>query len=223
MTDPLTMLEVSIQDHQLTVLRDADLYRHIRLAKPGTGIWRFDLITWPGHLVITGDLEDLHFARDDDMFEFFRSPAGLIKPQYWAEKLRGPVRVREYSPQKAKQRVTEYFLQRRGQFAGHSADLWRDIRREVFAWDVLPYEDVMRAALRDFEFVAVNDIEPAGPARDFVPQRMPKRYGDTFEFTDPWDWDLSDWDFHYLVALHAIVWGINTYDRSKVASVRGQS
>jgi hypothetical protein len=216
--DALKMLEVSTREHQMTVLRDDGLYRHIRFAKPGTGIWRFDLVTWPGHLVITGDLEDFHFARVPDMFEFFRGPVGEVNAYYWAEKLRGPVRSKVYSPQRAKQLVFEEFWDRRANFAGQSAQLWGAIRDQILSWDVLPSEDCVRAALRDFRYVAANPIEPAGPARDFVPQRIPKRWNGTFEFTDSWEWDLGEWDFHFLVSLHAIVWGIHRYDSARAAA-----
>lgn len=217
MTDPKKLLEASTCQHEMTVLRDDGVYRHIRFAKPGTHIWQFDLVTWPGHIVITGDLEDFHFSRVPDMFEFFRSPSGRISPQYWAEKLRGPVRSKQYSPLRAKQLIFEYFWERRGEFAGQSAALWRAIREQLLAWDVLPHEDAVRAALRDFEFVAAHRVEPA---RDFVPQRIPKRWGEVFTFTDTREWDLGDWDFHFLVSLHAIVWGINRYDdaRSQAAA-----
>lgn len=215
MTTPLEMLEISTQNHRVAVLRDDGLYRHVRFQEPGTSIWHFDLITWPGHLVITGDLVDFHFARDSDMFEFFRGPVGRISPHYWAEKLRGPVRSKSYSVERTKQRVFEHFWERRTEFAGQSAALWRAIREDVLAWHVLESEDCARAALRDFRFDVARD---AAPARDFVPQRVPRRSRETFEFYDSWEWELQDWDFHFLVSLHAIVWGINQYDRARAVA-----
>ncbi len=76
-------------DHELTILHDDGLYRHVRCARPGSGIHRFELITWPGHLTISGDVDTaLTFRRADDMFQFFRG-AGDINPGYWAEKIVG--------------------------------------------------------------------------------------------------------------------------------------
>jgi hypothetical protein len=44
-----------VSEHVLTVLRDDGADRHLRFRKPGTGCYGFDLLTWPGHLLITGD------------------------------------------------------------------------------------------------------------------------------------------------------------------------
>lgn len=215
MTDPLKMLEVSTAKHQMAVLRDDGLYRHIRFQEPGTSIWHFDLVTWPGHLVITGDLEDFHFARLSDMFEFFRSPVGHINPGYWAQKLCGPVRPKVYSQDLTKQRVFEYFWERRHEHRGQAVPLWRAIRGEVLSDDVLPSEDAVRFVLRDFRYYPARNVEPA---RDFVPQRLPRRDAGMFEFEEWWEWELRDWDFHFLLSLHAIVWGIRQYDQAQAAA-----
>lgn len=188
---PFKMLEVSTKNHQMTVLRDEGLYRHIRFAEPGTGIWRFDLVTWPGHLVVTGDIEDFHFARIDDMFEFFRSPVGYINPGYWAQKLRGPVRAKSFSPG----RVYDYFRDWCKWNEGPHRELWRAICDEV---------------LRDEYGDVCSESQAQHALTTF-------RHGD-FEFTGSWEWELRDWDFHFLVSLHAIVWGINQYDRARVTN-----
>ncbi|AFQ97454.1 hypothetical protein DOROTHY_63 [Mycobacterium phage Dorothy] len=197
MSDPFQMLQVSTQNHQMTILRDEGLYRHIRFQEPGTGIWRFDLVTWPGHLVITGDLEDYHFARIDDMFEFFRNPVGYINPQYWAEKLRGPVQAKTFSEEVFKRRVYEVFRDWCEWNDGPHRWLWRDICDRVLRDDYgdVASEDQAHRALMDF--------------------RHTNAAGNQFEFNESWEWDLKDFDWHYLVSLHAIVWGINQYDQAR--------
>lgn len=195
MTTPEQMLAISTRNHRMTVLREEGLYRHIRFAEPGTGIWRFDLVTWPGHLVITGDLEDFHFARIEDMFEFFRNPVGYINPQYWAEKLRGPVRSMSFSQDVFKRLVYDHFRDWCRWNDGPHRPLWRAICNEVLLdeYGEMGDETMAHHALTQF------------------------RHGD-FEFTDSWEWELKDYDFHFLVALHAIVWGINRYDAAKAAA-----
>ena len=42
--------------HELTVIRDDGIYRHLRVGKPDTGMWHWQIVTWPGHLAITGDV-----------------------------------------------------------------------------------------------------------------------------------------------------------------------
>ncbi len=36
--------------HQMTVLRDEGVFRHVRFSRPDSSSYRFDLITWPRHL-----------------------------------------------------------------------------------------------------------------------------------------------------------------------------
>lgn len=81
-----------VSEHVLTVLRDDGVERHLRFRKPGTYCYGFDLLTFPGHLLITGDCGSFLFRRLDDMFQFFRAdrePVNElhINPQYWSEKL----------------------------------------------------------------------------------------------------------------------------------------
>src|SRR5690348_12248442 len=72
-------------EHELTILHGDGLYRHIRMQKPGTGMYHYDLVTWPGYLAISGDLDSYVFSRVRDMFTFFRGRG--INPSYWAEKV----------------------------------------------------------------------------------------------------------------------------------------
>ncbi|WP_099024354.1 hypothetical protein [Mycolicibacterium palauense] len=194
---PLSLLQLETREHQMEVLRDDGLYRHLRFARPGTGIWRFDLVTWPGHLVITGDIENFHFARLPDMFEFFRSPPGYINPGYWAEKLRGPLRYESHSPDAVKRHVYEAFRDSCVWWEDPKAPLWRDICDQILTEDVIHDETTTHLALRDFRHTSEN--------------------GRRFEFTDTWEWRFKEYDWHFLVSLHAIVWGIDQYDKARAS------
>lgn len=96
-------------EHVLTVLHDDGLYRHLRMAAPGTRMWSWDIVTWPDHLATSGDIADgFTFSREPDMIGFFGQPKGLrpyysdgapsIDFRYWAEKLQGDQRetAKEY-------------------------------------------------------------------------------------------------------------------------------
>ncbi|MFV0261364.1 MAG: hypothetical protein ACK5JN_02845 [Kluyvera sp.] len=77
-----------IRDHQLSVLRDDGLYRHLTFGRPGTNSYRFDLVTWPGYLCVSGDMGTWTFSRIPDMFEFFsENIVKGINPGYWGQKL----------------------------------------------------------------------------------------------------------------------------------------
>ncbi len=87
------------QNHQMTIIHDDRIHRHIRLREPGTRMWGWDVVTWPGHLAISGDIADGYvFAHPDvyDMLGFFRlrecrNPGEVptIDMGYWSEKLCG--------------------------------------------------------------------------------------------------------------------------------------
>ena len=64
--------------HVMTVLRDDGVHRHIRLKRPDSGSYWFDLITWPGTLCIDGDCGTYVFRRLEDMFQFFRTVAPTL-------------------------------------------------------------------------------------------------------------------------------------------------
>lgn len=73
-------------EHEMAVLHDDGLYRHLRFSRPETGVYSFDIVTWPGYLSLTGDLTSgLTFCRIEDMLEFFAGDR--INPGYWSEKL----------------------------------------------------------------------------------------------------------------------------------------
>ena len=76
-----------IRAHEMTVLHDDGLYRHLRFTamhlcndaewRTTNGFYWFDLATWPGTLTINGDCGTYTFSRTTDMFEFFRSRYGI--------------------------------------------------------------------------------------------------------------------------------------------------
>lgn len=189
------MFARDVAKHQMTILHEDGLYRHVRFARPNTGMYHFDLITWPGYLTICGDMESYTFRRLDDMFQFFRSGTGwnhdTINPHYWSEKLvDGRERAEKYSRDLFEQVVKETFVDvvRNGDAP---AGLGKAIREEILngSWDT-EYEVEAREALERFEFKG-------------------------FRFSGAWEWDLKDYDWHFLRACHAIQWGITQYDAAR--------
>ncbi|MEV0443591.1 hypothetical protein AB0I84_23460 [Streptomyces spectabilis] len=83
-------------EHQLVMLHDDGLYRHLRIQKPGTRMWSWDITTWPGHLATS---DGFVFTRLEDVIGFFdisewnrdyySDGAPSIDVRYWAEKLSG--------------------------------------------------------------------------------------------------------------------------------------
>ena len=85
--EALTSFTKGTVNHKMTILNEDGVYRHLRFKTPGTFNLYFDIITFPGNLMITGDMGTWSFSRIEDMFKFFRSKERHICPDYWAEKL----------------------------------------------------------------------------------------------------------------------------------------
>jgi hypothetical protein len=190
-----------IEDHEMTVLLDQGVYRHLRFKEPGTGMYYFDVITWPGNLTIRADMGTYTFNRLDDMFEFFggRDP-GYVNEGYWAEKL---VSVDKQSPAKEfdedlfKQRVMEDFWEQREDFEPSDARLiWESIRDQLFS---------------DYE-----DRHDANACYSLLQSFLSPVSG--FDYEDAWEWgSFDDYGFHFVWCLHAITHAIRTYRAAKAS------
>lgn len=188
--------------HQMTVLHDDGLYRHLRFAQPAPDAWHywFEIVTWPGSLAIRGDFGDgLMFTRITDMFAFFRNRTSGINPDYWAEKLAaGRKSVKEYDESLLRAEVfasLKYTADRakdeRDDELQKTVDKARELIHDAIADGTVSYESGARDLLSSLEHI------------DLV--------------SDTWEWDLTDYPWWYLWACHAIVWGIRQYDAAKAA------
>jgi hypothetical protein len=215
--------------HQMTVLHDDGLYRHLRFARSQvlgpvhvhTGMYYFDLITWPGFLTIVGDFgPSFVFSRERDMFGFFRGPD--INPGYWAEKLTsGRAAAKTFAEEKTLRTLVGMYTE----YGQHLPDLWADYRAARAVYDKTP-------AKQRYPFVVRGPREPVMPKtvaelRGEVADA--KRCGDLagedgvrqllegWEVagvaSDTFELDFKDWHRPYLWACHAILWGIRQYGK----------
>lgn len=191
-----------VAKHSMTVLRDEGVDRHLRFRFAGGGFCWFDIVTWQGRLVITGDCETFVFSRLDDMFEFFRSSGGRINPQYWQEKI----------------------LDGRDRARGFDWDHFRSKALEAFDRATARHEDFERRAeaRKDLE----DELDEAD-SDEFGAVQLLRGYQyrpDGFDKPAYFYFDLSDggpdgktWDFHYIWCCRAIVWAIQQYDQHHAA------
>lgn len=203
-----------ITEHTMKVLHEDGLYRHVRFSKPGSMMYHFDLITWPGYLTIQGDMGGYTFRRDNDMFRFFASGKD-INPQYWGEKLQngaesGTRSVRTYNRELVEEYVKDAYddwvaehevpvheveigLTDQSELDAWLADaekVWKELEREIL-WDPMETEQDAHEALRAFE-------------------------GSTsFSLYDTWEWDLTDYDYHFLWCCFAIQWGVHKFHEAE--------
>lgn len=178
-------------EHQMTVLHEVGLYRHLRFQGPRTRTYWFELITWPGALTINGDMGTFTFARNEDMFTFFHTVSG-INAEYWSQKVVADSGVKEYSEDVFKNIVKE-------RVADLVAEMDDATRAEKNAFIDAVREDVLNDGDTDHEVGAHAALEAF--AYD----------GFTFDMTS--EWDLTDYTEQFLWCCHAICWGIAQYEQ----------
>ncbi|GAA4911368.1 hypothetical protein [Streptomonospora salina] len=192
MIDQMTrMFANDTRDHEMTILHEHGVYRHVRFARPDTSLYRFDLITWPHHLAVSGDLDGITFhASPEDMFTLFRSSNGSgPNYDYWAEKA-GRHQVREWSEDRFRQQLFEHVSEDiRCGFAP------RGIGRAV------------RRVITDDWTVALDNPHSAmGALNDFCHRG--------YEITGWEEWDCSDYTPNFVRACLAVDTGIRMYDHA---------
>lgn len=170
-----------VETHEMTILRDDGLYRHVRFRAPGTSIDGFDFVTWPGFLCYCGDMGEYVFQRTDDMLAFFCRGDGP-NFQYWEEKVVAEDRdgVKEYSETKFRSVIEDWLND-------VDAD---DYLRLAVSDDVLPFADSGEALARK----AVDDFNYHGAAID-----------------DFWEYDLTEYTFRFEFCCWALWWGTRKY------------
>ena len=190
-------------EHKITILRDDGVARHIRFRAPGTICYGFDLITWPGHLCISGDCGTYVFQRLEDMFELFRTSTEyaashpehklFINARYWGQKLLcigTDAGYREFDEDAFKERVAKHFNNWKEccmPTESLCSSVWKEVEDQVLCCTC----DGEHAAYR-----AVYDFSHAG-----------------FQFDDFFDGGGTErYTSHYLWCLYAIAWGIRQYD-----------
>jgi hypothetical protein len=227
--DVLTRFKGDTATHQMTILRDDGVYRHLCFRRPGTSCYGFDIVTWPGHLAVSGDMGSSVFTRLDDMFEFFRTPEerheehnGLyINSGYWAEKcVANDGEKKEFSLDLFKAYVRDHFDQYMENecanapgFAAARDALWAHLSEEVLDSDELDTGD---AIMRLYRFKPGEDNSPYGISAD--PEAYKGWFTD-FQFSDAWEAasSLEDYTFHFLWRLYAISHAVRAYDAAKAA------
>lgn len=186
-----------VAQHQMAVLRDDGLDRHLRFMSPNTSNQYFDLITWRGSLCFTGDMGTFVFSRIADMFEFFRDdhPNGHLRINmgYWSEKLDAADRrtggYEKFEPALFRKRVMEY---------AKDCDADRDTLRAIRD-RVLPHADDAEA----MAYAAACGFERDG-----------------FRLQDFWEINCRDYTYHFVWCCYALAWGIQKYDAQKAAEAQ---
>lgn len=197
-----------IATHRLSILRDDGVERHIRCRRPNTGAYGFDILTWYGHLLISGDMGSWLFARVTDMFDFFRCDGYNgkrypINPGYWSEKLlatdcrgRHDGGATEFDPEIFEKRIKEHMVvYMRAEMIGGYGKSMREERHEL-RQDV---EDDVISASQNGEQNAID-------------RACSFSHRGTYPFEGFWEIDCRAYRHHLIWCMYAIVWAIQQYD-----------
>ncbi|MFM1688118.1 hypothetical protein ACJ7VZ_06305 [Aeromonas salmonicida] len=187
-------------DHTMRVHRDDGLYRHIEFSNRGSSVYRFDLVTWPGHLTVCGDMGTWTFSRTADMFEFFGGNFEKgINPRYWGEKLQMGASGRrdeicmEFDEESFKSGLREWLAAWQQDCEEDDEDCSgiistvNEICEESYSHELQAYQ-------------AIHDSD------------LPSQYELMEGLT------MKRYSHHYLWILHAIVFGIQQYNARKVSA-----
>jgi len=190
-----------VEKHEMEVLLDNGVYRHLRFKAPDTGNQHFHLVTFPGRLVYCGDMGSYLFERTTDMFGFFRRPDRGINLSYWSEKVDAQDRdgIKEFSLERAKEIVKE-IVKEQAEYLEESEKSKIDEELELLLdeidMDANDVGDVMRVA-SDFNSDVID--------------------GDWF--SDLWDYSTQEYTYRFQWACYAIAWGIEQYDKQAIPNV----
>ena len=187
-----------VKSHQMQVLKDEDLYRHLRFRRDDSYTYGFDILTWPGYLCICGDMGTYVFSRTEDMFKFFImsdtdwNKSNMINPGYWEEKLQSISRfgsdgdVSEFSEKYFREVITNRFEDCFGEYGSED-----DVRAAV--WE----------AIEDQIFYHLEDSHPQA-----ILERVYNFSEEGFQFDEFNPRSCYEYTHHYIWICFAIVWGI---------------
>lgn len=180
-------------NHEMTVLHEDGLYRHLVFADPTGGFYRFDLITWPHNVFVRGDGFSFGFSTYPtvDTFDMFRGSShdGGINPGYWQEKVTAG-KVKDWSEEKFRTWLVDEAAAAESRYPGAV---------EAVGAQIL-HSDEHNTEYRGTAEYAVASFDHG----DFR-LRLP----------DPWEESFEDYSWEFLFACHAVVWGIAQYDAAR--------
>lgn len=184
-----------VANGKMEVLMDNGLYRHLRFRMANGSFGWFDIVTWPGNLVITGDTETYTFNRIDDMFEFFSKDNKNIKPKYWQEKIvDGNSRARSFCWEKFREQALSNFDTQTSDETDKTLLLEARNDLEESLDNTEPDESGAIQFLRDYEFIHDGETYFSFNLTEDAPDGM-------------------EWNFHYIWCCRAILWAVEQYKK----------
>jgi hypothetical protein len=197
---PEQMFLKDVRDFTLEVARDQDESRHLRFFNPKSGACSFEIVTWVGTLVFTGDMGTYVFSRNFDMFAAVRAlresttannktSVPAIAPKRWGSLLSavGGSGITEFNADKFRIAIAKHL-----DYIKASPDLRDEVETDVLAFADDGAESALSSAY-NFQYDGVD------------------------VFQDCYEWDVDEYTTHYLWCCFALAWAVAKYDALKVA------
>lgn len=214
-----------VKNHQLTIIVDDNNIRHIRMKRPDTNCYSYDITTWNGYLCISGDMGCYVFSRLSDMFEFFRMDNNdfnknpnkklNINLGYWAEKLQAVSKqgkCEEFSYDKFLDKVNQYV-------DSHVDDgsIWTKKQIKELKADIHDSISSDNTEQELYDIMSNYAYNKDGSDVDGYGSRAKV----DFEVTDWFEYhgNCTEYTFHYIWCCYAIVYAIKAYDNLKLGEI----
>lgn len=191
-----------VRNHQMTIVRDDGLHRHLTFKQPGTFNRHFHITTWPGYLCISGDMDCYVFSRLPDMFDFHRLPAGRDPDfEYWAEKVQAQEKhsdIYSYSEGHFEEAIRYWFRCQNFSSFRHARGVWEDLQECLLGHDFVNAQDAMTHACNWSRRID----------------------GTTYRMEEFWEHRIEEVGFGFVWACYAIAWAVRQYDRAKAGNAQ---
>lgn len=212
-----------VENHKATIILDSKIHRHIHCTS-GSSCYHFDIVTYPGHLVVSGDMGDFVFQRTVDMFEFFRPNNTYLEDKwidvgYWGGKLqassvRGQSKFEVFDGDLIIPSVMEH-LEEYCEDLDYKFDIYLDENSNPEYKDIESFTSAFKKEVKDYFDYHEEELNWQQYASVF--EGFDSEIIDDNDFLCEWyEWVETDKaSDNYLWCCYAIVWAIKQYDEIK--------
>lgn len=117
-------------DHVVAVELEHGLHRHYRCGKPDSGVYAFHIVTFPGRLIVSGDIGDMAWTRCDDMLNW--AMGAVHSTGYFAEKVWHSFKVKQFDGDMAREAIEQEYKDRAEDVEGEEEkEALEEVRDEI--------------------------------------------------------------------------------------------
>lgn len=181
----------AFRNHIIQELARDGVVRCWRCGQPNTGVYAFWVTTYPGTIVVSGDIGELIVERHYDMLPWCRG--SVDSTSYFASKVPHAIKTTAFSEDRCREWINEELANLRG---GAWEDHCRDEKKR----------DRLIEVLTD----AMDDLDGDGFGED----QMYHATHEVWQGSDPPN--FSDWNSNFLWCRDAIRWFVRHHDEPEI-------